>query len=544
MDAADFSYPMAVDSRRSPVMARRGMVATSHPLAARTGLRVLEDGGNAADAAVATAAVLNVVEPGMTGIGGDCFVLSAFDGEYAGYNGSGGAPAAADLAEYQERTPAAADGQPVMPQSGGLPVTVPGALDAWAALLERYGTRGLDDLLAPAVRYAREGVPVPPHVADWWADAAPRLARFPESRSVYLPDGRAPGPGETFANPALADTLAGIAETGPGYLYDGPLGAELVEVVRRHGGTLAVEDLRAHEGEWTEPVSTTFGGYEVLEHPPNGQGVVALAALNVARQFDLPADPTDPDRLHHLIEAVKLAFADGYAHVTDPDRYAVPTAAMCDPAYGAERAAEVGHRAAEYGAAAGEWAGGAGPAGEDTAYLAVVDGDGNAVSLINSVYMPFGSGLVAGGAAIQNRGHSFSLDADHANALEPGKRPYHTIIPALLRDADSGALRAAWGVMGGSMQPQGHLQVLAALADGANPQAALDAPRFRWLEGRRVAVETDRVSEGVLTALRSRGHRVVDGDEHFFGGGQVVYTDGERLIGGSDPRKDGHAAGF
>ena len=544
----DFTYPWQFGSRRSAVMATNGMVATSQPLAARSGLGILEEGGTAADAAVATAAVLNVVEPHMTGIGGDAFALTHFDGTVGALNGSGGAPAAADLEDYRERTDAeTVDGDPAMPADGGLPVTVPGALDAWDRLLDRYGNFGLADVLQPAIRYAREGFPVTEVVARLWAAEVDRLRRFDGSAETFLPTGEAPAPGDRFRNPAFADTLELIAEEGAGVLYGGEVGEAVVEAIRTAGGKLALADLEDHAGEWTEPISTTYRGVEVLEHPPNGQGIVALEALNLAERFDLDPDPTDPERLHRLVEATKLAFADGYEHVADPSMVDVPAETMLDDSYAAERAAEIGAEAGTYQPAAASRPPGA-REGDDTVYLSVVDGDGNAVSFINSLYMGFGSAVTARGFALQNRGHSFSLDPDHANALAPGKRPFHTIIPAMLRE--DGEFRASWGVMGGSMQPQGHLQVVAAMVDsGYNPQAALDAPRYRWLDGNRVALETGRLPEATVEDLRRRGHEVVAEDEYraqggHWGGGQVIYRgeDGT-LVGGSDPRKDGLAIG-
>ncbi|GAA0658849.1 gamma-glutamyltransferase [Salarchaeum japonicum] len=538
----DFEYPWAFESRRSAVHARNGMVATSHPVAAQAGLSVLRDGGNAADAAVATAAVLNVVEPHMTGIGGDAFALTQFDDEYEALNASGPAPDGADIETYRERTDATDEsGDPAMPTDGGLPVTVPGALAGWDALAERYGTRSLGALLEPAVEYAREGVPVSEFVARQFAQAAPRIREYDETAETFLDGDDDPyEAGDTLRNPAFADTLERIQSEGIDAFYGGPIGEGVVETVREHGGELAVSDLEAYSPEWTDPISTEYGGLEVLEHPPNGQGTVALEALNVASEFDLPDDPTNPDRLHHLIEAVKIAFADGYEHITDPDTYDVPLETMLSESYAAERAREIGHRASVRDAKAGDHA--------DTVYLTVVDGDGNAVSFINSIYMNFGSALTTGGFALQNRGHSFSLDSAHANSLEPGKRPFHTIIPAMLRE--DGEFRASWGVMGGSMQPQGHLQVVANLRAKLNPQAALDAPRFRWLADNRVALETTRIPDDVVTNLEGRGHRVVDEDTFFdagghWGGGQVVWRDDDgTLVGGSDPRKDGHAVGF
>ena len=545
----DFDYPWSFSSRRSAVMATGGMVSTSQPLAARAGLRMLEDGGTAADAAVATAAVLNVVEPHMTGIGGDVFALTHFDGDVRALNGSGGAPAAADLDDYRERTDSETDaGEPAMPEDGGMPVTVPGALDAWNRLLRRYGNFELADVLQPAIRHARGGFPVTEVVAGIWADAEERIRPFHATAATFLPTGGAPAPGERFRNPTFADTLSLIAEEGPDALYGGEVGEAAVAAVREAGGTLDLSDLATHEGEWTEPISTTYRGVEVLEHPPNGQGIVALEALNLAERFDLSGDPTDPDRLHHLMEATKLAFTDGYEYVSDPAVVDVPVETMTSKDYAAERAAEIGAEAATYPPAAAGALPGA-REGDDTVYLTAVDGDGNAVSFINSLYMPFGSAVSARGFALQNRGHSFSLDPDHANALAPGKRPFHTIIPAMLRE--DGEFRASWGVMGGSMQPQGHLQVAVSMVDsGLNPQAALDAPRFRWLDGNRVAVETERLPEATVAALRKRGHDVVPEPDYLatgghFGGGQVIYRtpDGE-LLGGSDPRKDGQAVGF
>ncbi|MFC5366904.1 gamma-glutamyltransferase [Salinirubrum litoreum] len=559
----NFDYPWQFTGRRSAVMARNGAVATSHPLAARTGVRVLEDGGNAADAAVAVAAVLNVVEPHMTGIGGDAFALVHSEGDVTALNASGGAPAAADIDDYRERTDATEDGEPVVPADGGLPVTTPGALDGWHRLTDWFGTREFGDLLGPAIDYAREGVPVSEWIARQWAGAASRFRQFDATSETFLHDGDAPEVGETFRNPTLAETFETVAEEGIGAFYGGEIGEAVVQRVQEHGGTLELSDLEAHEGEWTDPVSTEYRGVEVLEHPPNGQGTVALEALNVASAFDLPDDPTDPDRLHHLIEATKIGFADGYEYISDPDEADIPLDRMLSPEYGHDRAGEVGHRADTYDPKAGlDWAGGTvgratepgdptagdGPAPDNTVYLTVVDGDGMAVSLINSVYMSFGSALTAAGFALQNRGHSFSLDPTHNNCLAPEKRPFHTIIPAMLRE--DGEFRASWGVMGGSMQPQGHLQVVANLTDGLNPQAALDAPRFRWLEGQRVALETNRIPESVVTNLRGRGHRVVEEDEFFdagghWGGGQIVYRDSDgTLIAGSDPRRDGAAMGF
>lgn len=539
---AEFDYPWQFIGRRSAVMARNGMVATSHPLAAQVGVQTLREGGNAADAAVATALMLNLVEPQMTSIGGDMFALTHFDGEYKALNGSGRAPEAADIETYRDRTDATEDGEPVMPQEGGLPVTVPGALDGFSQLIERYGTCPFASLLQPTIEYAREGFPISEYVAAQQEAAAPRVREFDGFASTFLTDGETPHPEQLFTNPAFADSLEQIASEGIETFYGGDLGADIVEVVQEHDGALELSDLAAHESTWNDPISTEYRGIEVLEHPPNTQGVVALQALNILENFDLSADPTDPDRLHHLIEALKIAFADAYEYVSDPEAVDIPLDTMLSSEYGKQRSTEIGADVGTYEPQAGEHS--------DTVYLTVVDGDGNAVSLINSGYSPFGSGLVVGGFPLQNRGSSFSLNPDDANALEPGKRPFHTLIPAML--AEDGEFRASFGVMGGDMQPQGHVQVVANLIDsGLNPQAALDTPRFRFIEGHDVTLETTRLPEETVDDLQARGHNVIPETEYFepdvghYGGGQLIYRNTEgTLIGGSEPRRDGQAIGF
>lgn len=539
---AEFDYPWQFIGRRSAVMARNGMVATSQPLAAQVGVQTLRDGGNAADAAVATALMLNLVEPQMTSIGGDMFALTHFGGEYKALNGSGRAPAAADINTYRERTTETEDGEPVMPTEGGLPVTVPGALDGFHQLIKRYGTCQFESLLQPAIEYAREGFPISEYVAAQQEAAAPRVSEFEGFAEIFLTDGETPHPEQLFTNPDFADSLARIASEGLGTFYGGDLGAEIIEVVQEHDGALELSDLAAHESTWDDPISTEYRGIEVLEHPPNTQGVVALQALNILENFDISADPTDPERLHHLIEAMKIAFADAYEYVSDPEMVDIPLDTMLSSEYGEQRSAEIGSSVGTYEPQAGETS--------DTVYLTVVDGDGNAVSLINSGYSPFGSGLVVGGFPLQNRGVSFSLNPDDANALEPEKRPYHTLIPAML--AEDGEFRASFGVMGGDMQPQGHVQVVANLIDsGLNPQAALDTPRFRFMEDQDVTLETTRLPEDTVDDLRTRGHNVIPEEEYFepdvghYGGGQIIYRNDEgTLIGGSEPRRDGQAIGF
>ena len=420
---SEFDYPWQFIGRRSAVMAKNGMVATSHPLAAQVGVQTLQNGGNAADAAVATATMLNFVEPHMTSIAGDMFALTHFDGEFEALNGSGRAPAAADIETYRERTDETEDGEAIIPAEGGLPVTVPGAVDGFHQLAERYGTCEFSELLQPTIEYARQGVPVAEYVAAQWEAAAPRVADFDSFAETFLPEGRPPEPEEVFANPEFADSLERIAREGIETFYGGELGEEIVEKVQEYNGVVELSDLERHESTWGEPISTEYRGIEVLEHPPNTQGVVALQALNLLENFDVSEDPADPERLHQMIEATKIAFADAYEFVSDPETEQIPIETMLSKSYASDRAGEIGSSVGEYEPQAD------GPS--NTVYLTVVDGDGNAVSLINSGFYPFSSGLVVGGFALQNRGFSFSLDPDDANALAPGKRPFHTLVPAM-----------------------------------------------------------------------------------------------------------------
>ncbi len=525
-------------SRRSAVLARHGMVATSQPLAALAGLRMLMEGGNAADAAVTVAAMLNVVEPMSTGIGGDCFALiyEARSGQVTALNGSGRAPAAFTLAEAHRL------GLREIPLTGPLPVTVPGAAGGWAALLDRFGTRTLADCLAPAIATAEEGFPVSERISAGWQRSAAKLAQDSEAARVYLP---APQPGQLHRQPDLARTFRLVAEGGADAFYRGPLAERIAACVQARGGYLTAEDLAAHTATWETPIRTTYRDVEVLEHPPNGQGLAALQALNLIEGDDLAGlDYFDPARWHLMIEAMRLGMADAARYVADPAVVAVPVAELLSKEYAARRRALIRPDRALELAIPGV------PEPQDTVYLTVADGQGNAVSFINSLYYGFGSGIVVPGTGIclQNRGACFSLEPGHPNALAGGKRPYHTIIPAMaLRQ---GRLWLSFGVMGGFMQPQGHLQVLVNLVDyGLNPQAALDAPRFRVDErgSPQVALETG-VPLKTRRALAAMGH-VVQPEPLFapgFGSGDIIAVDPERgvLCGGSDPRKDGCAVGF
>ena len=535
MNFSDFSFP----SRRAYVVARNGLVATSQPLAAQAGLAVLQGGGNAIDAAIAAVATLCVVEPCSTGIGGDAFALiwSAAEGRLFGLNASGPAPAGltADLVRSRGHT--------TFPARGGLPVTVPGALRGWQLALERFGTRGLDTLLARPIAYATGGFPVSPGIANAWERSTELLGRLSDSRRVWLPHGRAPRAAELFANPEFAATLRTIADHGPDAFYTGSIAARVAAAVRADGGVMTADDLAAYRAEWVEPLAVEYSnGFTFHEIPPNGQGLAALLALNIARGFDLSSlTYGSADYTHILIESMKLAFVDAHAYVGDPRRVAVPVAGLLSGRYARERRALIARERALFPEPGNP------PRDGDTVYLTVADGAGNMVSWIQSLYMGFGSGVTAGdtGVQLQNRGANFSLTPGHPNEVAPGRRPFHTIIPGFItRD---GRPWASYGVMGGFMQPQGHLQVGVNLVDfGMNPQAALDAPRFNWLEGREVALEPG-FGAAVREELARRGHALLPaGAAVHYGGGQVILRDPDSgvLIGGSEPRNDGAVVGW
>jgi gamma-glutamyltranspeptidase/glutathione hydrolase len=539
-----YDADMRFNSRRSPVIGASGMVAASQPLAVAAGLEVLRAGGNAADAAVGSAAALNVTEPTSTGLGGDCFALfyEAKTKKVYSLNGSGRAPAALTL-ERVQRDGFTESLDPFHPHT----ITVPGAAAGWYDLVEKHGTLGLSDVLAPAIRLAEGGFPVAPITAYFWDRGVQRqLSNAPNGLELTI-DGRAPRPGEIFRNPGLAKTLRTLANGGKEAFYQGEIAAAIVKVIQGAGGVMSEDDLAAHASTWRAPISTTYHAYRLWECPPNGQGLAALVALNLLEAYDLAGmDALSAERLHLEIEAMRLAFADVRWYVADPATNPAPLEVLLSKPYAAER-----RKLIDTGKATLDQRRGTPTNSSDTVYLTAVDGQGNACSFIGSNYMGFGTGFVpkGWGFTLQNRGHDFSLDPTHPNALAPGKRPYHTIIPALITHAETNDLFASYGVMGGFMQPQGHMQVATALIDdGLDPQAALDRPRFCISDG-SAGGQVD-LEKGIpveeMESLAAMGHPVVPIDGHdraIFGRGQVILRDRESgvLWGGSDPRADGIA---
>jgi gamma-glutamyltranspeptidase/glutathione hydrolase len=518
------------------------MVATSQPLASEAGLEVLKRGGNAVDAAIAMAAVLNVTEPGMTGIGGDAFMMvyEARTKTLVGLNASGRAPRALTQEYFASRKITR------MPLTGIIPITVPGAFDGWVTLLEKYGSMTMADLLAPAIGYAEDGFPVMEKVAADWVPEVAKLKEDPAAAATYLVDGGAPRAGAMFVQKNLARTLRTLAKEGRDAFYRGSIGQAIVDYCRDRGGFLSMEDLAAHKAEWVEPISTTYRDHTLYELPPNGQGLTALLLLNILEPVDLAGMREQPDRYYHtLIEATKIAFADRNRFIADPAFAKLPIRDLLSREYAARRRALLDPERAIDPPAYGELR-----PGSDTTYFAVVDKDRNAVSFINSLFNAFGSGIVGGdtGIMLHNRGTGFSLEAGHPNRFEPGKRPFSTLIPAMV--FKEGKLLMAYGVMGGDIQAQGHVQVLVNLiVRGLNLQQAIDAPRVRYISGRGVMMD-EGLGQPVIDALIARGHeRVLPGPglthTALMGGGQAVMIDPTTgaLLGASDARKDGLALG-
>ena len=527
-------------AQRSVVMAPRGMVASSQHLATLTGYKVLSKGGNAVDAAVAMVSALSVVEPYSVGIGGDAFALIylAKEDKLVGMNASGRAPYKATMNYLSEQ------GIHAIPEHGMLPVTVPGALHGWAQAVERYGELQLGDLFEDAICYAEKGVPVTEVIAGEWREMEEVLRSHEGSSKAYLIDGKAPRPGQVFRNKDLACAYKIIARDGVEALYGGEIGKAIVEFSRRNDGLLSTDDFKDHTTTWVEPVKTDYRGYTVYELPPNGQGITALEMLNILEGYDI-ADlgHNTPECLHLLIEAKKIAFSDRDKLITDPEFEEIPMDKLLSKEYAKQWRQRIDPERAMAPPTSSSFA-----RRSDTVFVTAVDGERNAASFISSIFMAFGSGMVVDGTGIilQNRGKSFSLDPVHANRLEPHKRPMHTIIPGMV--FKDGNFLMSFGVMGGDMQPQGHVQFLINLIDfNMNLQEAVDAPRIRHMQGMEIYSE-DGISQQTASALEERGHRIIQAPTpvNQVGGGQAIYLDRDQdvLLGASDRRKDGCAIGY
>jgi gamma-glutamyltranspeptidase/glutathione hydrolase len=532
------------NSRRSPVYSRKGIVSTSQPLAAMAGISILQAGGNAADAAVATAAALNVTEPTSTGIGGDCFALfyDTKGKKVHGVNGSGRAPIQLSLEKCRD-----IGYTDNLPPFDANTITVPGAAAGWVDTISRHGTMEMREVLAPAIDLAENGFPVSPITAKYWDRGVSRLKSGPNFDEMLI-NGEAPKTGQIMKIPNLAKTFRQIVDKGKSGFYEGQVAESIIDIIRSEGGFMELDDLKEHESTFDKPISVNYRGVDVFEIPPNGQGITALIALNLLEEFDIQAmDPLSSNYFHLLIEAMRLAFADSRYYVADPDKVHVPIAELLSKEYASTRRNLINFEKASTDAKRGS------PfSSSDTVYLSVADGDGNACSFINSNYNGFGTGLIPKGCGftLQNRGRGFSLDPDHPNVLAPRKRPYHTIIPAMA--TVNGELYASFGVMGGFMQPQGHVQVLLNMIDhGMNPQGALDHPRFcinDGIAGGQVSLE-DGIPMETIEKLSLMGHSVIPTKGHarsIFGRGQIIRRDPENgvLWAGSDPRADGMAIGL
>lgn len=525
-DVYDTPYARA----RYPMVAANGMVATGNNLAAAAGLQILKAGGNAIDAAVATAATLTVVEPTANGIGSDAFAIVWYKDAMYGLNSSGSAPLKISIEELK------AQGITKMPTHGWTPVTVPGAPKAWAELNKRFGKLPFAQVLAPAIRYARKGYPVTPELSRMWNMALESYKDkqndpvFAEWFQTFTFDGKAPNVGQIVQLPNHAATLEKIAQTKGDALYSGELAQRIEEDSIAHGGYLRKQDLMQHKALWVDPVSVHYHGYDIWELPPNGQGIVALIALNILKEFQF--SQRNEEAFHHQFEAMKMAFSDGLSHISDPSYMRMDFKELLAPSYGAKRALEIDALAKTPTVLH--------PPKSGTVYVCTADDEGNMVSFIQSNYMGFGSGVVVKdtGISLQNRGHDFSLHPEHVNALVPGKKTYHTIIPGFL--TKNGKALGPFGVMGGYMQPQGHVQVVMNMIDfHLNPQQALDAPRWQWIKDTSFTIE-EGFDANIARKLQARGHHIqVDLEAANFGRGQIILRmDNGALMGGSESRTD------
>ncbi len=526
----NYSWKFPYPSQRMPVFAGN-VVATSQPLAAQAGLRMLLNGGNAVDATLATAMALTVVEPTSNGIGSDAFAL-IWDGQILhGLNGSGRSPRAWSLERFAELEE--------MPAYGWDAVTVPGAVDVWHQVSERFGKLPFADLFVPAIEYARNGFAVSPITAERWADAAEIYQSFPDFCSTFLPAGRAPYSGEWFRCPDQARTLEAIAESNGESFYRGDLAQKIVDCAQSSGGAMTLEDLADHRSDWVQPISIEYQGIHLHEIPPNGQGLAALIAMGILREYDMSRYPVDSaDSIHLQVEAMKIAFAEAYRHIADSSFMEISSMNFLTPAFLSSRANKISMKQAAYPKSEI-------PTDRGTVYLTAADETGMMVSFIQSNYLGFGSGIVIPGTGIsmQNRGLGFVLTPGHPNCVAGGKRPYHTIIPGFVTRDNQPLI--SFGVMGGSMQPQGHVQMMVRIFGyGQNPQAACDAPRWHVDENFNLALEAG-FSSRVVEELVQRGHRIIKNPPtHLFGGAQVIHCLEKGYCAASDLRKDGQAVGY
>ncbi len=531
-DALTYRYP----SRRALTYGRRGMVCTSQPLAAQAGLDMIKKGGNAVDAALATAVCLTVVEPMSCNMAGDGFALIWHEGKLYGLNASGPAPVLLSVENLKKA------GHTEMPAYGWGAVTVPGLISGWAEVHKRFGKLSFEEILEPAISYAEDGFAVSPTVSALWQRDFKRLKKdlpagqFALWATDFAKDGRPLVPGDTFWFLGMAKTLKELAATHGESFYRGELAERIDAYSRETGGYLRKEDLAAYRAEWVEPITTNYKGYDVWEIPPNGHGIVVLMALNILEKLDVRGGHDDPGTLHRMMEAMKLAFSDGMRYVTDPAYMKADVRRMLSKEYADERRSLIGETAID--PKPGQ------PFGSDTVYLCTADGNGDMVSFIESGYRPFGSGIVLPGAGIlfQNRGHNFTMDETMENCVAPGKKPYHTIIPGFLTKA--GRALGPFGVMGGFMQPQGQLQLVTNLIDfHMNPQEALDAPRWQWIGGRQIEMEQGTM-RGLAEKMARYGHEIsIPANSLSLGRGQMILRDEDgTLCGATEPRFDGSVA--
>ena len=530
-------------SRRSVTLGLNGTVATSNPLAANAGLDMLKKGGNAVDAAVCAVSVLNVVEPMSTGVGGDVFAL-VYDSKtqkIEALNGSGKSSIRTNIDDLKNL---GVDSIPLEGPYSGVAVSIPGCVDAWDQLQKKFGVFSLDTVLVPAIDYSQNGFGVSEITANYWKNSEEKLSI--NGRCELLPNGRAPHFGEKVVLPDLNKTLKGISENGKSYIYEGMITEKISEYVRKFNGWLCEEDFSLHSSSWVRPIFSNYRGYDVWECPPNGQGIAALIALNIVENIDLANSDIDHVlKLHYKIEAMKIAFQDALWYVADPEKANIPIQELLSKSYAKKRFNEIKEDSSSSKYKRGNF-----KQHGDTVYVSVIDGNGNACSLINSLYQSFGTGLVVPetGIALHNRGALFSTNPEHPNFLEPNKRPYNTIIPCMITKNSN--LVSSLGVMGGFQQPQGHLQVISNLIDfGMNPQEALDSERFSVSIENDTVFAEDSFNPDVIAALKLKGHSISINsgfDRGLFGGGQIIVRDNEQgvLFGGSDPRKDGLSVSF